>query len=127
MQHRGMAIAYEWLTPAERRTVCVIHANRDALFRKDTRTSIHDAHFVLSEYMPPLTLSAQHRRELLRDFIGLCSAQPNAVVRAYVYRTLLGVAQHMVVSGKCVDPFLMPLIRFLYGYCEVDQMLVVVP
>lgn len=129
MHRQGMGIPYEWLDPKERRTVLAIHQNRDALFRKEEHHPIQQTRFTLRHYMHPLVLSGQHRRELLRDFIGLCSVQQNEVAKALVYRELLAVVQNLIVAPKNgrVDPFLMPIMRHLHGWCGVQHMTVIDP
>jgi hypothetical protein len=123
----GLAIPFGWLSCAELETVKFIHVNRLSLFKRERRLPADPDKFHLSEYMHPLQLCIQHRRELLRDFVGLCMLphKKSPELQVALHYALLLAAQTLCqeqVRGR-VDAFLMPLNRYLTGFCEFEHVL----
>lgn len=122
----GLSIPFTWLTCRELETVKWIHCKRTQLFRCERRHPNKQENFVLQDVIGKLTLSIQHRRELVRDFVGMCLVQKNPEISAALHYALLLAVHKMIHSKVQVDAFIIGILRLLNGLCTFDQVLCVI-
>jgi hypothetical protein len=122
----GLSIPFSWLNSAELQSVREMHRDRLGLFRTEKRLPKDASQFLLSNYMHPLSLSEQHRRELVRDFVGLCWIQKDEKIRnALCYAILKALHGNLHAVSMPVDQLIVPLIRFMEGNCKFDNILAI--
>lgn len=131
----GLSIPFGWLAAPERQWIKSIHAYRRDLFMSERRLPTDNTKFHLSQCKAPAALCLQHRRELVRDFVGLCTmpvprigldADKNCKLQASL-RFALTVTIHRLIHepvNNRVDAFLMPLVRYLSNGCAFEHMMV---
>lgn len=125
LNREGLQIPYRWLLPHERKLACQIYQQKNQLFRKHRTFQQHNG-FSLSECIYPIEWKLQHRRELLRDFITICHIQRNPTTWEQLHYALLRTAYYLLHNSQHVcDPFVIPMLRVLFGLCTVEQMLVI--
>lgn len=118
----GLSIPFTWFTRQELETIKWIHCKRTELFKCERRHLNDKNNFVLTQFMGKLTLSIEHRRELVRDFTGMCLVQKSP--ERFHYAIML--ALHKMIHGNCVDQFIVGILRLLDGNCRFDQVLCII-
>lgn len=109
-----LPLMLSWLTPEERSIVNQMYDERVALFknRKEFQSSLNHfeySHFALNGARYD-HFSLIHRRELVRDFLGLCmSYEGKATLEPfYMWWKLIEVLQHLIAErGIKTDPALL--------------------
>ena len=123
--YSSLAIPYEWMTHYERRQMVQIYHDRASHFKKESKHGALSNQFMLSEVIGQQpTLSIEHRRELFRDFIGMCHVQKDPFKRELVRYALLAAIQQLMHTGPPPDAFFSLVQRYLNGMCDFGSLIV---